>query len=421
MSNLFGGTFESNRDDGDSLFDAGAWGEARLAYERAMKKGGDTPGDQLEAVKEREAECRLMLAKVRIEEADSLADSGELEEARSLLEDAVDICKAAEVAEMIADRRTRYEAEAARQLAGEEEEMTEEELLAILAGTWIDSQAEEYASLPDEFRTALLMGHDGDHEGAAELIASVIEGEAAPLSPRYAHLELGKELVAAQRLEEAIGALNTFVELTEDEDEAEELIMGALTILGTVLLQLDRTDEADEALVRATRISTDNHVAFLNLGIFLRNRGELDRSLTALERAVELMGQMRPDFRVVREIAFTYMAMGRKEEAEKNLYAVIEHQASQGNHDQFDPEAAVPLARLYEKKGEIDMAADLFRHLAVGYDTANHYTYNLEAARLLKLRGGDPDLISRYSARAEELASDEDQKAAARAMTVAAE
>ena len=39
---------------------------------------------------------------------------------------------------------------------------------------------------------------------------------------------------------------------------------------------------------------------------------------------------------------------------------------------------------------ELLQAADLYRHLALGYDTANHFTYNVEAARLLRQSGADP-------------------------------
>lgn len=421
LSNLFGGTFESNRKDGDSLFDEKEWGEARLAYERAIKKSADATAQEIAAVKDRMAQCRLLLARGRIDSADELAYLGEIEEARSMLEDAVDICPKEEIVEAVAERKVRYEAEAARFLASEEDEMTEEELLAVMAGTWTEAQADEYASLPDEFRAALLKGHDGDHEGAAKIMSRVIDEYDLPDPLRFAHFELGKELIGVAEFEAAARELETFVELCEKDEESRELVMAALTMLGRVLITLKRTDDADRALVRSTRIAPDNHVAFLNLGVFLRNREELERSLESLEKAVVLMGQMNPDFRVIREIAFTYLAMGREDEAEKNLYAVIEHQASQGNHDQFDPEAAVPLARLYESRGEIEKASDLFRHLAVGHDTLNHYTYNLEAARLLKQGGKNQELSIRYLSRARELASTQEEREAVETLASDAE
>jgi tetratricopeptide (TPR) repeat protein len=395
LSSLFGGTFEGNRADGDGFFADRDWGEARMAYERALRKGAGVQDAEIAAVRERMARCRLELARGRIVTADALAEAGELEDARAMLEDAIQICDAAEIALAAGERRSRYEAEAARQLAEAEGEMTEEELLAVLAGTWVDSQADEYAAMPDRFREALLLDHDQEHEQAAGVFAEVIGDGSLEVEPRFAYFELGKALVGAQRFEEAEDALESFVSKVEGDDTARDLLLAALTMLGRVLLSLERPEEADAALVRATRMCPENHVAYLNLGVFLRNRGELERSIEALEKAVELMGQLHPDFRVIREIGFTYLAMGRMKDAERNLYAVIEHQASQGNHDQFDPEAAVPLARLYETNGDLEKAADLYRHLAVGYDTRNHFLYNLEAARLLGKMSGPARELAR--------------------------
>ena len=115
---------------------------------------------------------------------------------------------------------------------------------------------------------------------------------------------------------------------------------------------------------------------------------------------------------MVREIGVTYLGLGKPKEAEENLFAVIEHSASLGEHEQIDPLAAIPLAKIYEGKGQLDKAASLYRHLAVGHDVAHHLAYNLEAARLLGAGGEKKDLIGRYLARAEELAGSDEEKAA---------
>ncbi len=409
LSNLFGGTFESNAMDGDDLFSQKAWGEARLAYERALGKARDARQKDVEEVREKLKTCRLELARMRIEEADELAAQGFIEEAREILADIPAICDDESIRKEASEHGGRYDADEARRLASEGEDMTEEDLLAVIAGTWTEAQANEYASLPDSFREAILLGHDGKHARAAEIMKEVLGLEEPDVEPRYAYFELGKELAQAGMSEESMEMIDQFLTITQDDEEAVEMRMAAVTVKGSLLLDLNRVEEADEVLVAATKEIPGHHAPYLNLGVFLRNRGEMERSLAALEKAVELMGQMHPDFRVIREIGFTYLAMDRKDEAEQNLFAVVEHQASQGNHDQLDPEASVALARLYEEKNEIEKAADIFRHLAVGHDTVNHFTYNLESARLLNSLSNNPQLADRYLARARELASNDSE------------
>jgi tetratricopeptide (TPR) repeat protein len=404
---LLGGTFETNREEGNVLFEERGFGEARLAYERALAKAGGKQPASAEAVAEVEQRvktCRLEMARSRLAEADALIREGDAPGAGECLEDALAICDAPEIAEQVTERKQRYEAEEARRLVGEIEEMTEDELLAVIAGTWSEAQADEYAQLPDAFREALLAGHDQDHERAVELIEAVIDAPDLSLRPRYAHAELGRQLSAAGRHEQALEAFDRFIGAVEGDDEARDVVVGVLTAQGRILLVLERPDDAEEQLLEATRVAPDSHAALLNLGMFLRTRGEYERSLAALRTAAELMGQMHPDFRVIREMGFTYLAMGRKREAEETLSAVIEHHASRGTHDQFDPAAATVLAKLFEDKGDFKGASDIFRHLAAGYDSANHFSYNLQAARLLGLGGADAELVERYLTRAAELA-----------------
>jgi len=407
---LFGGTFQSNREQADGLFAAGSFGEALLSYERALDKARGEPQvgpAELEAVAERVRTCRLELARARLADADALVEEGETRAALESLEDAAQICDAAEIAEAVAERKQRYEAEEARRLMGDEQEMTEEELLAVIAGTWTDDQADEYADLPDQFREALLARQDGDLERAAVLFASVVESPDLEYEPRYAHLELASTLAGLGRNDEAVATFDRFLEAVKDDADAAEVAAAALTAKGRTLLDLGRADEAEEQLQAATRLTPGSHVTFLNLGVFLRSRGEHQRSIDALRTAAELMGQMNPDFRVIREMGLTYLAMGSKREAEDTLYAVVEHYASRGIHEQLDPVAGVTLAKLYEEQGSFDKASDLYRHLAQGHDTANHFTYNLEAARLLGRAGADTALVERYISRAAELARGE--------------
>jgi hypothetical protein len=122
------------------------------------------------------------------------------------------------------------------------------------------------------------------------------------------------------------------------------------------------------------------------------------------------MGQMRPDVKVIREMGMTYLAKGARREAKETFMSVVEHFASKGEHDAIDGPSALALAKMHEEDGDYDLAADLMRHLAAGQDVDNHFAYNLEAARLLRLAKADPDLVTSYFERAEQTAhNDEDR------------
>jgi tetratricopeptide (TPR) repeat protein len=73
----------------------------------------------------------------------------------------------------------------------------------------------------------------------------------------------------------------------------------------------------------------------------------------------------------------------------------------------FPPATATALARLYESRGRLDRAADMYRALSKGSDGANHASYHYEAGRLLHaldLR----DEAHRMLTRAEALLAEED-------------
>jgi tetratricopeptide (TPR) repeat protein len=421
FSRLMGGTFADNRAEGDRLRAEGCLGEARLAYERALSRGKGVSEADLAAVRGAVAACRKELARRRLAEADGLAEAEDIDEARESLDEIGDVCDDEEILAAVAERRQRYEAESARRLVDDAREMTEEELLAVIAGTWTEAQADEYAQLPEEFVQALVVAHDGEHARAAELIRAVLDSAELAIEPRHAWFELGRELAAAGDDAGAVAALERMLGTGDgevDDDIDGEVAVAALTQLAQCLARLGKRPEAIAALERSARTDPESHLPLLNLGIFLRSgpgegsSADLERAVEVLERAVSLMGQLHPDFRVVRELGLTLLALGREAEAEETLHAVIEHEASRGTHDQFDPLAAVPLARLYEKRGKLELAADIWRHLAVGHDVRNHFAYNREAARLLLAAGGDRALAGRYLTRAEELARTDEERAA---------
>ena len=412
LKKLFGGTFEDHFAEGTKLFDAGSFGPAKLALERAIARSNGTEPSRVEKARERIGMCKRALADAKLIEAEAAARSGDIESAASLLHDAVEICDDEEIEEAVKDRLKALEAQDARSLLEEVDHIGDDELLTIIAGTWCDARAEEYAVLPENLRDGLLADHDGRHEEAAEIFKGILAQTDLETEACYLYFELAKAELACKRYLESLAILDVFFSRTEDASDALETRLEAYDMKAAALAALDRMDEAEEALRDAAREAPGSHVVFLKLGVYLRGQKKLDASVRALEKSRELMGQMHPDFSVIRELGFTYLAMEKKKDAADCLGAVIEHLASRGEHSEFDPMTATALASLYEDRGDHQLAADLFRHLAVGYDTENYFTYNYHAARLLRLSGAEQILVDRYLARARELAGSDEQTAA---------
>ncbi len=411
FGNLFGKPFEALEADGRQLFEQKRYGEAKLSLDKALVKSKGADRDRVAQIQAMIESCKRSLAEGRIAEADRLAATGELEEATALLADAAEIFDHPTIHSAVQERLKRYEVEDTRRLVDTVDEIDDDELMTIIAGTWTDAQADEYAAMPEQLRNALLASHDGRFDEAIEIIEKILNMPDLSTPSKYLYLELGKLYLQVKKPEEAVTLLDEFLERIASDDSADDARLAASNMRAAALIILERFDEAETTLKTCCRLAPENHRVFRELGVFLRSQKKYDESIRVLEKAQELMGQMHPDITVIREIGFTYLAMDRKSEAMTCFKGVIEHFASKGEHTQFDPQTAITLAKLHEEKNEFSAAADLYRHLSVGYDTQNHFVYNLQAARFLKLAGDDEVLVTRYLNRARELAeTDEAQR-----------
>ena len=410
FGNLFGKSFDALEAEGKTLYARKQYGQAKLSLDKALSKSKGVDRTRIDSLKEMVDVCKRALAEERLSSADRLAAGGETEDAVALLSDALEIFDHPDIEDAVQERLKRYEAADTRRLVEAVDEIDDDELLTIIAGTWTDPQAEEYAAMPEALRDALLLGHDEKFEASIEIISELIERSDLPVRPKYLFLELGKLYLQAEKPTEAVQALDMFIERVKADHDADESILTASDMRAAAFIRLEQYDDAEAALKDSCRLAPENHRVFRELGVFLRSQKKFEASIKALEKAQELMGQMHPDITVIRELGFTYLAMEQKEKAIACLKGVIEHFASKGEHSQFDPQTTVALAALLEEKKAYNEAADLYRHLCVGYDTSHHFLYNLQAARLLDLAGEDGELVARYLTRARELAETEAEK-----------
>ena len=445
LKRIFGGkSFDELRAEADSQFDAGELGAAKLTYERALDRAKDAPADALAAVRERIDACCDGIARRRIEVGRGHVQAGELDLAREELEGAADTAVSEEVA---GEARRLIDAMEQRDALAraEEVEVTDEEKLAVMAGSWEDEQAEEYAGYGERFEQALLAMQDdaqpdqpaevvaaGASEpeeaqadgaggayrapahGAREMLETLLENAEAP---RYLWLEVGRARLLDGHLEAGERALRTFLETLEDEEGGDARLSAHREIAGVLDERGDEEGAIAELSAAVEQLPEDPR-PLLALGHYLRTRGHPKEAVEVLEAAVDVMGESRPEWRVLQELGLACAEAGDEDRAVDMLETVIKMLVAR-NHYDYPPETAVALARLHEKRGKTERAADLFRALTRGSDRRNHLAYHLEAARLL----GDLELTDeahRMLQRAAALAQHDDAARAAVEKRIAA-
>lgn len=402
---IFGGDFASRKQEGDAHFAAERWGEAKLAYEGAVAKAKEVPAAEVDALRERIVECRAHLAKRHLADAMRHAKDGDRDGALDRFATATELAPTDALRAEIQEAKDALDRAEAR--AEAEAEVDEEEIYEVLSGTWEDEQFDEYESYGDAIRPIILALQEGKGDEALAAIDAILEKAEEPC---YLHFERGRALLLVGRKEEGAESLRKFVGLLEP-DEAPRVRAGAHDALARIAMDAGDDESAEKELHACADALPDDVEPLVLLARFYRKRKRVDEGLDAAEKAVEKMGSIRPHLPAIRELGLALVAKGDDQKAIDVLEGAVELYAANDDFD-FDPEFAVTLAALHEKKGDPAHAADFYRHLAAGSDRANHFKYNLEAGRLLKAAGRAAD-ARRYLSRAIELAPDNAAKAEA--------
>lgn len=403
---LGGKSFEDERAEGERLFSEKRWGEAKLAFDRAIEKAKSAPAEALEQTKARIAECCDALAEARLVTAEEYLNEGDEELARAELEHAAETAASTEVRRRAERRMEQLERLDARDKARDDVVVTDEDRLAALAGSWEDEQADEYEVYGQAFSDALLaMQAERASDARAALEQVLAEAE----DPHYLWLELGRARLLDGDATAGTAALEEFL-ASIGPDEGGNSRLAAHLELARLADERDDFEGAVAQYEAAVEADDENPGTYLALGHYLRFKGHADQAVEVLEAGLPFIGEVRPDWRVIHELGIAHADLGHDDRAVELLEEVIQIHVARSARD-FPPETAVALARLHEKAGHKDRAADLFRSLADGSDRAGHFAYHREAARLLEELGLDAE-ARRMLQRASELAPDDDARAA---------
>lgn len=381
LKRMFGGaSAEDERREADRLFDREDWFEARQAYERALDKQGKSGDAALRAhSEERLARCYDAMAEQRMEEAERLRADGQLELARAELSTAIELARTPSVRERARRASEMLERRDAVAQATEAPELSDDDRWAVIAGTWESAQIDEYDEYGDEFRDAILALHDARTKEAREVIERLAEEHRDEAV--YLWLELGRVRLADEDVEGGAKALRRFLKRVDEEDRSDARLAAHLALTSIA----DKAGDEEKAiswLQKAIDAMPDDPRPYLQLGVYLRQRGHAEEAVEVLETAIDLMDEDRPSWEAFQELGLAKMDAGAEEEAIDLLEKVTRFFLSRSIRE-FPPSTALPLARLHEKAGRLERAADLYRGLATGGDRANHLQYHRDAARVL--------------------------------------
>ncbi len=416
LSRLLGQAFDRIVERAEKLEREGEPGDALLEYERAL--ASDREGVSQERIREiesRAVELRDRIAGEHLRAGDVSRDEGDIEAAAEEYRTALQVAGSGDVEKKVQAKLDELDAGIARELATDSREPTQDEIFLALSGSWDEDQYDEYTSLGDAFRDAFLAYHSGrplDAVAAYEKLLSDAGEDALFLlyelgrahaagATQLVESKAGNEEIEAHRTE-AVDALERFLRLLPG-GMTPSIRAAAWNELAQIHLERASPEDAEDALMNAQEAVPEVPLAYLNLGRFLMQQDRPLEAVDALEQGVEIMDKLRPDFRLLSDLGLAYRAAGREDEAVSMLESVVEGMVTtqQGFHD---PYVTIPLADLYEKRGRLREASDLYRHLANGPDPAGHLLYNFEAARLLAAQD-ENELARSYLARARELVS----------------
>ena len=387
--------------EANGLFEKGEFGLAKLRYENVLDKLGAEASDaDRERVKGRITAARNAIADQRLVEGERLLVHGRPDlaehEVRGALEVAVDEALLARGDELL----TRIEAYEAYAQEQDPADLSDEDRLALITGEYTDDQQIEYAELGDEAFDAALELHKGHFVRARELLEGLVE---TADSPRWLYRDLARARLHVGDTEGAEQAYREFLERV-GADITPEARLEAHVERVRLLDARGDFEGAMAELERAIDSAGDDPRPFITLGQYLRLQGHPREAIEVQRVAQRLTGE-RVDWLILQELGLCLLDAGDEAGGQQVLEEVEKLFTAQGRFD-LPVDTGVALAKLHERHGRFERAADLYRLLSRGSDAARRPVYCSEAARLL-VECGLPDEARKMLRQAISLVADD--------------
>lgn len=340
LKNLFKPNPEKYEQRGDDCVMASDWGMAKLAYEAALDALEETaPGEQ-------DSKARILeklegsmgeLAREHMQTAEDLIDSGHDEDARELLELALELCKDSALREEIDSLLQGMEGAMPEQSPAqtppampsvhegirEHHDVGEAETFMALIGPLPDDARQAYMSYGPSFQAGYVALNQGDFAFAAHALLQAMEENPEPDS--YIPLELATALLNLERLDEAREWLETFLAHHPDA-------LTGYQVLCEVFWEMEAFNRAESVLEACPEELKGSLDYVLLRGESMSQAGRHSEAAAFYEA---FMNENGPHDVVMRALAGSYEALENLEEA-RALYTQIMNQC-RSCHTHVDP------------------------------------------------------------------------------------
>ena len=381
---LFLGDPEALRKRAAEHFEAGRFGEAKLDFEKArdaLPKNETAAREELAA---RALICRDRIAQERLDAGAELLAAGEIALAIEEYRGAHSVASSEELrgrAQEAIDAIDRDAVRAEQRVV----KLSREDRIAILAGSWYEDQAEEYAGYGDRFFDGVLAMDDEQFDKARECFAAEL---ADAESPRYLILEHAKACTLSDRLDEALEGYRRFLTAL-GEGEGGDRRLGTYLQIGAILNARDEYEGALDAFQQAVEDFPDDYRPYYALGQQLRISGAVEEGLEVLELAKDKCPGV-VDWTLLEEIGVAHAELGQDDAAVSVLDGILQRFLDRGNTE-LPGRTVFTLAELYEKRGRLDRAADMWRLLTERGPARSRAKAYVECGRLVGALGMDEE------------------------------
>ena len=332
FSHLFTGKpYHEIEKNADALLQKGEYGLAKLEYEKALFKLAKKPSEAPEAgglIESKIAKCKDALALEHKKAAENLTDAGIYEEAKDLLQLALELVQDEQLAVEIEEQLRGVKARSVPEDASEDArefvyQEPEEEYFTALINTLPKTEQELYLGYGDPFREGYVKLNQGYFEDAVTLLSRALDADSSSggfirLELATAHLNLGNNFEGCSLLE---GFLNDFPES-----------LRAYPPLCEIYWQTKQFDEAQRLLMNCPEPLRNSPVINLLRGETLFHA---DRYHDAESHYLDCLDSQGQDEAIALALAKTFEALGAKEKARKQYAEIISR--CQGCGSKIDP------------------------------------------------------------------------------------
>ena len=318
---------EKLEENGDALFAAGHWGQAKLAYEGALNKRQKQSGkdiDDRHRLSEKIREAVNALAREHRQTAQNLIEGGYDDEARALLTLAMEVTAdpqfkaelGAQLHSLTSPRNHPNDREPMMSTVRSEDsdplfdEASEDDYFLALCGTLPQEVRDAYLAYGEDFKSGYIALNRGDFQAAVESLSRALEQNPQPES--YIPLELASAKLNLDRPTEARELLESFL-------EHHPHALPAYQLLCEIYWEEEDFDRVDALLASLSAELAESVAAVLLKGETLMRAGSHADARKFYRQFLEVYG-WNDD--VARELSKAHEALGESAEA-RTIYREI--------------------------------------------------------------------------------------------------